>query len=204
MKLIEVYAKIKSLKHAIFQTRDVAALLNISISAASKSLGRLAAERHVLQLGFGLWGLPDVVNGLMLPEYLTAPFPSYVSLQSALYYYGMIEQIPQVVYAVSLARTKRFDTPLGTISIHHIAPDFYFGYTVLEEKDVKIAVPEKALLDFLYLSPTKSGWFAATPELELPPQFDPKLCQKWINKILNPRRRALVKNRFDDILQRYG
>lgn len=50
----------------------------------------------------------------------------------------------------------------------------------------------------------KSGWFAATPELELPPQFNRTLCQQWVNKIPNPRRKTLVANKFASILQTYG
>jgi predicted transcriptional regulator of viral defense system len=48
---------------------------------------------------------------------LTAPFPAYVSLQSALYLHGMVSQVPAVTYAVMLARARRFVTPLGTVAI---------------------------------------------------------------------------------------
>src|SRR5688500_227638 len=40
-----------------------------------------------------------------LPEYLMAPLPSYLSLHTALHLRGLIEQIPEVFYAASLART---------------------------------------------------------------------------------------------------
>ena len=51
-----------------------------------------------------------------------------MSLQSALYLHGMISQVPTVTYAVSLARTRRFVTTLGTVSVHHVQPPFFFGF----------------------------------------------------------------------------
>ena len=36
--------------------------------------------------------------------------------------------MPAVTYAVTLARTRRFVTPLGTVSLHHVQPAFFFGY----------------------------------------------------------------------------
>lgn len=85
---------------------------------------------------------------LALPEYLTNPFPSYVSLQSALYYHGMISQIPTIVFAVSISRTKKYETPLGVVSVHHVNPSFFFGFKSMGSRIAKMATPEKALIDF--------------------------------------------------------
>ena len=46
-------------------------------------------------------------------------------LQTALHLHGMVEQIPEVFYAVSLARTQRITTSVGSFSVHHIAPELY-------------------------------------------------------------------------------
>ena len=192
MQLGEIYAKIKLLNQPSFQTRDIVTLLNLTTTTASKALARLTKQGHLLQLRSGLWALPEKIKHFMLPEKLTAPFPSYVSLQSALYYHGMIEQIPEIIYAVSLARTKVFKTSLATVSVHHIPTAFYFGY-INVENNIKIATPEKALLDFFYLHPAKSRLFAALPELELPKTFNYKLCCEWLNKIPSPQRRTMVK-----------
>jgi predicted transcriptional regulator of viral defense system len=197
MQLADFYAQIKRLKQPIFETRDVVALLDLSTTTASKALARLSQHHHLVRLCNGLWALPDKVQPWALPEYLTAPFPSYISLQSALYHYGMIEQIPQITYAVSIARTKRFITPLATVSIHHVAPQFYFGYTVDTKNNIKIATPEKALLDFLYLSPAKSHKFATLPEFELPEKFNRNLCYEWLDKIPSVSRRTLIRKKLE-------
>lgn len=199
MELIAAYAKIKSLHIAIFQTRDVTTLLNLSTTTASKALSRLEKFGHIVRLQRGLWALPEKVEPLMLPEYLTAPYPSYVSLQSALYHHGMIEQIPETIYAVTLMRTKKFKTQLATISSHHIPPEFFGGFITIGTNNIKIATPEKALLDFCYLSTAKTRLFTKLPELEIPANFDFKLCKSWIKKIPTEQRRSLVERRFGEL-----
>lgn len=77
----------------------------------------------------------------------------------------MISQIPAITYAVSIGRTKRYETPLGVVSFHHVHPSFFFGFETIGKGMVKMATPEKALIDFLYLSPSKSRLFRALPEL---------------------------------------
>jgi hypothetical protein len=76
--------------------------------------------------------------------------PSFVSLDSALAYHGLI---PERVASLTSATTKRpkvFDTPVGSF-IYRQAPKSYYhlGMDRVEEGDVAflIAVPEKALAD---------------------------------------------------------
>ena len=88
------------------ETADAAAALGLSAAAASQTLTRLARAGLIRSVRHGTWWLDDTLDPLRLPEYLTAPQPSYVSLQTALHRRGLIEQIPEVVYAVSLARTE--------------------------------------------------------------------------------------------------
>ena len=138
---------------------------------------------------------------LELVPHMTAPFPSYVSLQSALYYHDMISQIPEVIYCVSLARTRVYETPVATVSVHHIPGSFFFGYEEKGERRVRMALPEKALLDILYLSQARSRLFAALTEVELPRQFRVKRARYMIQKITDPRRKKMVSSRFEQLLE---
>ena len=196
MQLMEAYARIKSLKQPIFRTRNIAAFLKINIATASKILNRLSKQKHVVHLLAGVWGIPEQIDPLMLPEYLVAPFPCYISLQSALYYHGMITQIPAVIYAVSPARTKRYNTILGSVSIHHVKPNFFFDYKVVGKNGIKIATPEKALLDICYLSATKTKLFCSLPELEFPENFDHHKIKQIIGKIKSANKKTLMANCF--------
>jgi predicted transcriptional regulator of viral defense system len=81
--------------------------------------------------------------------------PSYVSLEMALAYYQLIPESVYGVTSVSSRRTYRFRTPLAVFSYRTVRPRLLFGYEIISrgDKSFKIAAPEKAVLDYLYLNP---------------------------------------------------
>ncbi len=192
MRLLDAHAKLVTLKQDVLRTNDAAACLGVTIPHASHILRRLAKAGFFVPLARGKWACHRAVDPLVLPEYLTAPAPSYISFQSALYYHGMISQIPSVIYAASLARTCRYKTSIATVSIHHIQPDFFFGFEVVGQSNIKMAIPEKALLDVLYLSTVRSLLFSALPELEIPSTFKKEKALKMLEKIPSLQKRTLV------------
>ena len=81
--------------------------------------------------------------------------PSYISFETALSYYRLI---PESVYGISSASTRRtysFKTIKGEFSYKTIKWDLFFGYDLVRynNKCIKIASTEKAILDFFYLHP---------------------------------------------------
>jgi predicted transcriptional regulator of viral defense system len=201
MRLVDVHARLSTMGLPAFRTSDAAAFLGVRTAHASKLLARLGLSGHLVRLGRGRWGFKDRIDPLSLPEYLTAPYPSYVSLQSALFHRGMISQIPSVLYSVSPARTRTYRTPMGTVSVHHIHPSFFFGYESSGPGGGKIATAEKALVDFLYLSPARSNLFRALPEIDLTGDFKVSAARKIIGRIRSVRRRNHVTRLFEDILR---
>lgn len=200
MKLIDAQARLQQLGQPLFRTADAAACLRIANAHASKLLERLATAGLLVHVSRGLWALPGRAEPLALPPYLTHPYPSYVSLQTALYYHGMVSQIPAIVYAVSLARTRRFHTPIGVVSVHHVTPTFFRGFEMTGRNRIPIATPEKALVDLLYLSPARSGVFRALPELEVPPSFRTRRARELVSHIPSERRRLRVAEQLKAIL----
>lgn len=196
MRLIDAEQKILCLQQPVIQTRDAATCLNISIAQANQILVSLSKAGRFARLMRGRWATTMQIDPLILPEYLTLPFPSYVSLQTALFFHGMISQVPHIIYAASLARTKQYTTPFATISIHHIQADFFFGFEMTGQ--IKMAIPEKALIDTFYLTAARSRLFKKLPEIELPKTFDFKKADAIIKQIKSPRTRALVKTRLND------
>jgi predicted transcriptional regulator of viral defense system len=80
--------------------------------------------------------------------------PSYISLESALSHYHFI---PEAVYshqAITTRKTILYKTPAGTFQYRTLKPAFYFGYRILQKDKLPVlmADPEKALLDYLYLT----------------------------------------------------
>ena len=202
MRLVDVLGALESLDASAFTTRDAASRLGVPNAHASVSLARLRAAGRVVRLRHGVWALPNRVDALALPECLTAPFPAYVSLQSALYLHGMVSQVPAVTYAVTLARTRRFVTPLGTVSLHHVRPTFFFGYEDAGRSGGRLATPEKALVDFLYLAPARSGLFRALPEVEWPRTFRASVARSMVNRIEPAGRRRAVARSLEELLRR--
>ncbi len=200
MNASEALARLRRLDVPVVTTADASTVLELSISAASHTLRRLAQTGLVTPLRKGLWVLDSRMDPLLVPEYLTAPYPSYVSLQTALYHHRMISQIPSVIYAVTLARDRRTDTPFGSYSFHHLPPELFGGWGVPPRSGLKLATPEKALADFLYLTPTRTRLFAALPELELPAGFRPAKTRAWLRRIRARRLRTIAEDGLDKIL----
>lgn len=78
--------------------------------------------------------------------------PSYVSLEWACQYYGLIPEKVTVVTSVTTKRTKQFNTPVGSFSYNHVSLQYYpIGVTFVKYRDVQaqVATKEKALVDLL-------------------------------------------------------
>ncbi|MFH0795962.1 MAG: hypothetical protein V2A65_02775 [Candidatus Omnitrophota bacterium] len=79
---------------------------------------------------------------------------SYVSMQSALAYYGLIPEYVPLVTSVTAGRPGHWDTMLGSYDFHHIKAGMFLGYklTLLTAgQEAFVATREKALLDLVYL-----------------------------------------------------
>lgn len=81
--------------------------------------------------------------------------PSYVSLESALSYYGLIPEGVYSITSVSGKKTSNFNTSLAEFTYKKISPRLLFGYNLKKQgnQSFKIAEIEKAVLDYLYLNP---------------------------------------------------
>ena len=196
MNQIEALRQLRTLATPIVETRDVAALLRVSISNATTIMRRLAQSSMVTHLSRGKWLVTTSIDHLALPELLAAPWPAYVSLQSALFNHGLIEQIPAVIYAVTLARPRRLKTPLATLSFHRMPPELFTGFDLSPNSAAKIATPEKALFDMLYLAPGRSRLFSQQPELTIPDRFRWKHLEQYTKLVNSPARRTYILERI--------
>ncbi len=79
--------------------------------------------------------------------------PSYISLQKAFEYHGLIPEGVPVYTCVTTKRPGKIITPIGTFDYRHIKNSLFWGYDsfTVNKQLAFIACPEKALLDFFYL-----------------------------------------------------
>ena len=73
---------------------------------------------------------------------------SYISLESALNYYGILSQFPHIITSVTTGKTKTKEST-QTYEYVHIKSDLYTDYQ--KTNGFLIATKEKSLADFLYL-----------------------------------------------------
>jgi predicted transcriptional regulator of viral defense system len=124
-----------------------------------RQLSRWTDAGRLYQLRRGLYALAPPFQKDRPHPFLVANrlvLGSYVSLQSALAYYGLIPEAVPVTTSVTSGRPGRWDTPLGAYEFRHLQTDLMIGYRWLKVTDREfayVARPEKALLDLIYLEP---------------------------------------------------
>lgn len=81
--------------------------------------------------------------------------PSYISLQSAMWHYGFIPEGVFTTTSITTRKTRLHPYREWTFSYRTLARHLYFGYRIeaIGQRNLLVAEPEKALLDFFYLEP---------------------------------------------------
>ena len=131
-----------------FTTTDFKKFFDIKQdNTASKMLERLTKKGVLKKLAkkqylFTLLGADD----FQIANFLYSP--SYISLESALCFYGILGQFPYQITSITARKTKTINCLNKEFNYSHIKQGLFFGYH--KEKDFLIASPEKALLDYLY------------------------------------------------------
>ena len=81
--------------------------------------------------------------------------PSYISLHTALNYYGLIPEYAVEVISISTKKTTLLQRSGTRYRYHTVKPELFWGYENVpwHGEYYSIAYPEKALLDLAYLEP---------------------------------------------------
>ncbi|MCK5083263.1 MAG: hypothetical protein KAR31_10185, partial [Candidatus Omnitrophica bacterium] len=79
--------------------------------------------------------------------------PSYISLEKALEFHGLIPEAVKVYTCVTTKRAARFINSVGVFDYRHIQRSLFWGYESINNKKQTafMATAEKALLDLFYL-----------------------------------------------------
>ncbi len=111
---------------------------------------------ELIRIKKGLYVCSAKIHGQLLSRELIANHlygPSYVSLESALSFYGIIPERTETLHSVTFKRSKKFQTPLGLFEYQSIPKQLYaIGFKqefAGEDYAYLIATPEKALCDLL-------------------------------------------------------
>lgn len=114
---------------------------------------RLLSDGIIIRIKKGLYCFGDALRRRPVNREYVANLiygPSYVSLEYAMHYHGLIPEQVHTVTSVTSKRSRGFDTPLGEFSYRMLSKNRYSVGQILdstEETTFLIATPEKALID---------------------------------------------------------
>jgi len=141
-------AKLLSVESPFLTLSSLQAMFNLTRESARTSASRLVKKGIFIRICRDLY----VVAGRKYSIFslTNALFqPSIISLETALNYWGLIVQVPQIIFSVALG-SNQFNIDNTEFVYRRIAPSlFHFGQKKME--DFYIAEPEKAFLDTLYM-----------------------------------------------------
>ena len=130
-----------------------------SASRVHLQLSRWVKAGRLMQLRRGIYSLTPAWRKVEPHPFVVAnrlQRGSYVSLQAAMAFFGIIPEHVPVVTSVSPGRRETVKNDLGAYQFNHIGGAMLFGYSRLEVAPRQFAftaLPEKALLDLVYLTP---------------------------------------------------
>lgn len=130
------------------------------IRKSAQKLGLLERNKDIIRLRRDLYVCSEKISGKVLSLELIANRllnPSYVSMSTALRYYGLIPESVYLIQSVTIKESREYETPVGRFVFTHIKRDaFNIGISNIEGNGYSflIASPEKALCDLIANTPS--------------------------------------------------
>lgn len=188
--------KLRNIKKSYFGYEELARTLGISTASARVTasryvkMGLLVRIKRNLYVRSESWDTATKEDKFIIAN--LGETPSYISLMTALDYYGITTQMQRDFFeSVAVQRTKTISVRGTVFRYSKISSGLYFGF---EKKDgFFIATPEKALLDAVYL--ISYGRYA----LDLP-SIDPEK----INRLEIEKLSRSYPGRTQKLLRTYG
>ena len=125
------------------------------LKSAEKKVVWLEKNGYIIRLKRGLYVVNPEYTGKRLSNELIANHlyaPSYVSMSTALRYYGLIPEAVYVNQSMTVKHSRSFQTPIGNYDYKYISREaFAVGVRTEHVADYAflIASPEKALCDLI-------------------------------------------------------
>lgn len=122
-------------------------------------IANLEHEGKIIRLKKGMFVISPKISRKTLSTELIANHlygPSYVSMETALRYYGLIPEQVYTVRSMTPNRSKKFENTIANFEYTTVGKDYYsIGIKQQIENDCTflIATPEKALCDIIVTTP---------------------------------------------------
>jgi predicted transcriptional regulator of viral defense system len=155
MRFSELFKELEKSRYYIFSLEDIRSFFpGVKNSNLKKLIYRWKKSGQVYPLKRGLYEL-TYPGDLIIPDMYIANKlyePSYVSLETALSHFSIIPEVSMAVTSISTKPTRRFRNRHGLFIYRTVSSGLFEGYYVEKHGDVgvRIAEPEKAIVDFIY------------------------------------------------------
>jgi len=170
------------------------------------NLSRWTKKGLLIRLRQGYFTFPEYKDKRDFAYYFANRIyrPSYISLHTALAFYGMIPETVVQITSVTPLKTASFKNEFGEYIYKSVNENLIFGYDLKPMeggRTLQFAKPEKALLDLLYLYPEYNSkqdfielrldedflqdQFNKDLLLEYTPKFNSKTVERRINLFLS-------------------
>ena len=136
-------------------TTSIIESLYPELKSAEKKVVWLEKQGFIIRLKRGLYVVNPEYSGKTLSTELIANHlyaPSYISMSTALRYYGLIPEAVYVHQSMTVKHARKFQTPVGNYDYKYISREaFSVGVRSLHKGDYAflMASPEKALCDLI-------------------------------------------------------
>lgn len=144
----DIIKVLQSRQTGLFNLVDFRRLFGIFNSQTLyKKIQRLEKEKIIQKLAGGKYRfLFTPVDDFTIANFLYEP--SYVSLESALSFYGIITGFSYQITSLARKKARVFRIDNKDFQYSRVSPGLFWGYE--KKENFLIAEPEKALLDYLY------------------------------------------------------
>lgn len=175
---------------SLLTLNDFSKLLNIdNRQTLYKKIGRLEKAQIVQKLIKGKYRfLFQPVNDYAIANFLYQP--SYISLESALSFYGIITGFPYQITSISIKPTKSIEIGKKEFRYSQIERGLFWGYE--KQEDFLLAEKEKALLDYIYFG-IKGLRNLSFDEMDFS-EIDKDKLASYTKKINNKQVTKVIKN----------
>jgi predicted transcriptional regulator of viral defense system len=137
----------------VFSVQDIRKQFN---DFDNRRLVEWQEKGYIIKLRRGYYSFEEVEKGEAFRYYSANKLysPSYISMESALSYYNLIPEGVFTTVSLTTRNTTTFSTPMGSFSYRNVKAPLFFGYRLLNihGHTIKMAEPEKSILDYLYLN----------------------------------------------------
>lgn len=148
MTTLNLLNTLQQINKPFFSLADLVNIVDINRASLKVQLNRLTKKALLIRLSKGFYILPNRLDQLpVIANQLY--YPSYLSFESALSQYGIINQSPYTITFATSRRSKKTILADKKVEYRQLKDKLFIGFNKVG--NLFIATPEKALLDQIYL-----------------------------------------------------